>query len=306
MKNNRFDVVIIGGSYAGLSAAMALGRSLRNILVIDSGNPCNKQTPHSHNFLTNDGSRPRVLHDKAKAQVLCYPGVEFIEDKVIDVTPLKDVFEVITESGGTYETRKVLFATGLKDTIPNIPGFADCWGVSILHCPYCHGYEVKGLTTGILGNGDMAYELARLISHWSKDLTIYTNGTSTLNPDQVHALNRHGITVIENAIEAVEHEDGYIKRLYFEDTEPVELKAMFTKLPFVQHCDIPEKLGCKFLNDCFIEVDKTMQTSVPGIYAAGDCLTLFRSVANAVAAGNKAGAMINKVLIDEQFDSANQ
>jgi thioredoxin reductase len=211
------------------------------------------------------------------------------------------LFDVVTEKQERFTARKIIFATGVIDTIPNIEGFAECWGISILHCPYCHGYEVKYKKTGILGNGDTGFELAKTISHWTRDLTIYTNGTSTLNDEQVFQLNNKNIRIVQNEIEAIKHDNGQITQLLFKDTEPESIEALYTKLPFIQQCDIPEKLGCKFTDNGFIEIDKCLATSIPNVYAIGDCLTLQRSVANAVHSGNKVGAIINKELIDEEF-----
>jgi len=301
MAHEKYDVIIIGGSYAGLSAAMSLGRSLRKVLVIDSNNPCNKQTPHSHNFLTNDGVAPAELHEKARLQVLHYPTVEFRAGLVTDVVPDNELFDVVTEKQERFTARKIIFATGVIDTIPNIPGFAECWGISILHCPYCHGYEAKYQKTGILGNGDTGFELAKTISHWTRDLTIYTNGTSTLSPEQVHLLGRKNISIVQNEIDSFSHDNGCIHQIVFKDADPETIQAMYTKLPFVQQCDIPARLGCNMTDGGFIKIDKCLATSIPNIYAVGDCLTLQRSVANAVHSGNKVGAIINKEFIDEEF-----
>lgn len=298
-----YDVVIIGGSYAGLSAALALGRSLRHVLVIDNDNPCNKSAPEAHNFLTNDGVNPCEIRDKAKEQIKHYKTVVFANYTVTNVVKTENNhFKIVSENSKPVKCKKVLFATGITDTLPNIQGFKACWGISILHCPYCHGYEVANKKLGVLGNGDMGYEMAKTICHWAGDLTLFTNGASTLAPEEVLLLNKHNITVIENEITNIVHNNGYITEVQFEDTEPEKLDALFTQLPFVQQCDIPEKLGCEFTDNGFIKVSKTMETSIPGIYAAGDCLTLFRSVANAVAAGNKAGATINKQFISEVFE----
>lgn len=296
-----FDVIIIGGSYAGLSAALSLGRSMRKVLIVDNGNPCNRQTPHSHNFLTNDGNKPEDIREKALDQARQYPTVSFLADTVTDVQPEGSFFKVSAAKGETFTTRKVLFATGVIDTIPHIDGFADCWGKSILHCPYCHGYEVKNRKLGIMANGDIGFEMAKTIKHWAGELVVFTNGTSTLTPEQVQLLNRHNIIVIENAIDAIAHENGFITQIEFTDTEPEKIDALFTQLPFIQQCNIPEKLGCEMTEKGFILIDKCLETTIPGIYAAGDCLSLFRSVAHAVASGNKVGAIINKQLIEEDF-----
>jgi thioredoxin reductase len=300
-QQQKYDVIIVGGSYAGLSAAMSLGRSLRKVLVIDSGTPCNKNTPHSHNFLTNDGSTPCDITERALDQILKYPTVSFVNGYVTDVEQEDELFNVVVQDTTTYTSRRVLFATGVIDTIPNIDGFAECWGISILHCPYCHGYEVKDQKLGILGNGDQGFELAKTISHWSKELILFTNGTSTLTPEQVLQLNKHNIVIVENDIESIIQQEGQIQQLSFKDAQPETLNALFTQLPFIQQCNIPEKLGCQMTDKGFIKIDKCLETSVPGVFAAGDCLTLFRTVANAVASGNKVGAIINKQFIDEEF-----
>src|SRR5690606_19696546 len=166
-ENKVFDVIIIGGSYAGLSAALALGRSLRHVLIIDSGAPCNRQTPHSHNFLTHDGEPPARIATQARDEVLRYDTVRFVQDTATEAVSQEHGFAVTTASGDRYTAQKLLFATGVRDLMPDIPGFADCWGISILHCPYCHGYEVRGRTTGVLANGDTGYELAMFINNWT-------------------------------------------------------------------------------------------------------------------------------------------
>lgn len=139
----KYEVIIIGGSYAGLSAAMALGRALRNVLIIDSGLPCNRQTPYSHNFITQDGEKPNIIAEKAKAQVLKYNTIKFLNDFVVSGKKNENGFVITTKTGEEYISKKLIFATGIKDIMPDIKGFAECWGTSVIHCPYCHGYEVK-------------------------------------------------------------------------------------------------------------------------------------------------------------------
>src|SRR5690606_37550650 len=161
---NYYDVIIVGGSYAGLSAAMALGRSLRKVLVIDSGFPCNRQTPHSHNFITQDGETPFAISQKAREQVMRYPTVRFLDDLALGAAKTATGFTVSTKSGDTFLSRKLITATGIADQLPEIKGFAACWGISVIHCPYCHGYEFRNQRTGILANGDRAFHLASLVS----------------------------------------------------------------------------------------------------------------------------------------------
>ncbi len=158
-----FDVIIIGGSYAGLSAAMTLGRSLRHVLIIDSGLPCNRQTPHSHNFLTRDGETPKAITAIAKEQVLQYPTVQFIEETAITAQELETGFRIVTQSGKAFTALKLIIASGIKDIHPDIEGFTECWGISVIHCPYCHGYEFHHQPTAIMANGERAVHLSILV-----------------------------------------------------------------------------------------------------------------------------------------------
>ena len=163
-KNDPYEIIIIGGSYSGLSAAMALGRALRNVLIIDSAKPCNRQTPHSHNFITQDGAEPAEIARKAREQVLKYDTVAFVYDLVTDCSKNAVGFELTTESGEQYSCEKLIFASGIKDIMPNIKGFSECWGKTVIHCPYCHGYEFKSKKTGIFAPADRAFHLASLVN----------------------------------------------------------------------------------------------------------------------------------------------
>lgn len=301
MDDTNFDVIIVGGSYAGLSAAMALGRSLRRVLVIDNAQPCNAQTPHSHNFITHDGETPAALTERAKAQTLSYPTVSFTAGLAVAVSRKENHFFVSTLEQKTFQGRKVLFATGLRDIMPAIPGFAECWGISVLHCPYCHGYEVRNRPTGVLGDGDMGFELAKLIHHWTKRLTLFTNGPATLTAEQNARLKAHDIRIVEHELKQIEHDQGQVKALRMKNGEAVVLEAIYARPEFSQHCPIPEALGCELTPQKLLKVDSFHRTTVPGVYAAGDNSHPMRSVALAVSAGQFAGASINKDLIEEGF-----
>lgn len=199
-ESNPFDAIVIGGSYSGLSAAMALGRALKNVLVIDSGKPCNAPTPHSHNFLTQDGNTPSGISAIAKKQVQAYDTIRFLNGLAVSAKQTVQGFELKTATNETFRAAKLIFATGITDMMPNIDGFTDCWGKSVLHCPYCHGYEVSNSKTGIMGNGELIIEYAQLISNWTKDLTLYTNGMTTFTSGQRETLYRLHIDVVENEI----------------------------------------------------------------------------------------------------------
>lgn len=296
-----FDVVIIGGSYSGLASAMALGRSLRKTLVIDSGSPCNRQTPYSHNFITQDGRPPLAIAADARKQVEQYPTVTFLNDWAESVVKMPGDFRIETRSGSQFLARKIILATGVKDVMPDIPGFAECWGISVLHCPYCHGYEVRDEKTGILGNGDYAFEFAQLISNWTRDVIIFTNGLSLLTKDQREKLSGHGIRIVETCVTGLEHDSGALANITFADKSSIQLPVLYSKPSFVQHSGIPVALGCELNADGYIQVDAFQKTTVAGVYACGDNATRIRTVANAVAMGTTAGMMVNRELVFENF-----
>jgi thioredoxin reductase len=296
-----FDVIIIGGSYAGLSAAMALGRSLRSTLIIDSGTPCNRQTPHSHNFLTRDGIAPAELAAIAREQVGKYSTVQFVEDLVLTGSKENDFFIIFTASGKEYRGKKLIIATGIKDQMPDIEGFAECWGISVVHCPYCHGYEYHRQKTGLIADSEIAFHLVPMLKNLTHDLTLFTNGKAMITSDQREKLERNNIPVIEKEIARIEHEKGYLENVILSDGTRRPLKALYARLPFTQHTDIPESLGCEITEQGYIRIDMMQKTSVPGIFACGDNTTGLRSVANAVSAGNFTGAVVNKELAEEEF-----
>lgn len=300
-KNSNYDVIIIGGSYAGLAAAMSLGRAMRRVLLIDSGLPCNRQTPHSHNFLSQDGEKPSAIAAEAKAQVLKYDTVNFLNDRASSGRKVDHAFEITTASGASFTAEKLVFATGVKDVMPDIHGFSACWGISVLHCPYCHGYEVKNTKTAIFANGDAAFHYAQLLHNWTKDLTLFTNGKATLTAEQTVKINKHAIPIVEKEIAYLKQEMGYVKQIVFKDESTFEPTVIYARPAFEQHCAIPEMLGCELTEQGLLFVDTFQQTNVPAIYACGDNCSAMRSVANAVATGSLAGAMLNNELTKAEF-----
>ncbi len=298
------DVIIIGGSYAGLSAAMALGRSLRRVLIIDSGLPCNRHTPHSHNFITHDGEKPAAIAAKAKAQVLNYNTVTFHNDLAVSGKKTGKGFSITTQNGAVFTAGKLIFATGVKDIIPDIQGFTACWGISVIHCPYCHGYEMKNVKTGILANGNFAYHYAQLVRNLTKDLAIFTNGKAEFTPEQVEKFTRHNIQIVEKKIVALQHKNGNVQQIVFRDNSTFELTAIYARPDFEQHCRIPETLGCELTEQGLLKADMFQKTTAAGVFACGDNASPMRSVAFAVATGNIAGAMVNNEMAEEELSAA--
>ena len=299
--NNNFEIIIIGGSYSGLSAAMSLGRALRNVLIIDSERPRNKQTPYSHNFLTQDGKTPMQISTLAKEQVSQYKTVKFYSGLAERVAKTEKGFEIRTQSGDLFYSKKLILATGLKDIIPDIKGFAECWGISVIHCPYCHGYEVKNEKTGILGNGDYGFEFSRLVNSWTKDLTLYTNGKSTLTTEQTEKLRKHNISVVEDGIDCFEQINGKIQNIVFNDNSKTSITAIYARPELVQHSEIPAQLGCELTEQGIVKVDAAQKTTIYGVFACGDNSNSSRDIALAISTGMVAGGTCNKEIIQEEF-----
>jgi thioredoxin reductase len=294
-------MIIVGGSYAGLAAGMALGRALKKVLIIDDGKPCNRQTPHSHNFITHDGKTPTEIAALAKKQLEIYDSIAFFGGLAIIGRKTKDGFEIQVESGETFAATKLIFATGIRDILPGIDGLAACWGITVLHCPYCHGYEIRNEKTGIIGNGESGFDLSRLISNWTNDLILFTNGYSTCTAEQTGKLKNHSIKIIEDEIERLDHNNGYLQNIIFKNGRESSVKALYASAKFEQHCTIPQSLGCTFTDEGYIQVDPFQETAVAGVFACGDNTTRMRTVANAVAMGTTAGMTASRKMILEDF-----
>ncbi|WP_420461193.1 NAD(P)/FAD-dependent oxidoreductase [Neolewinella sp.] len=293
MRTN-FDVIVIGGSYAGLSAAMVLGRSLRHTLIIDGGDPCNKRTPYAHNFITHDGESPLEIAARAREQVLAYEYVSRIEDQATELDGEDGAFILGTTTGTTYTAKKVVFATGLHDGLPDIPGVLECWGKTAIHCPYCHGYEIRGQPTGLLLNNDHVPFMTRLIGNLTDELTLFTNGPANFDVQEIEG---SGVRVMQQSIDELQHEDGNLRAVCLADGTAVPLTAFYLHPHLSQRCALPEAVGCTLDEDGFLQVDDRGLTTIAGIYAAGDCTTMMRSVAYATGSGNKVGAMVNAGLL---------
>lgn len=298
--SNHFDVIIIGGSYAGLSAAMALGRSLRKVLILDSGSPCNAQTPHSHNFITQDGKKPAEISRLALEQVLKYDTVKLIKEQAIKAEKTDSGFDISTGSE-EFSAEKIILATGIRDILPGIIGLKECWGISVIHCPYCHGYEFRHRKTGIMANGDRAFHIAGLVKNLTDDLTVFTNGEPEFSEEQFNKLTENNIPVIEDPVSEIIHHGGNLSEIILSNGISFPMDALYASLLFQQHSDIAAQLDCELTETGHIRVDSFQKTNIDGVFACGDNASPMRSVANAVYAGNVAGAMVNHQLVQEAF-----
>ncbi|SOD14086.1 NAD(P)/FAD-dependent oxidoreductase [Pedobacter xixiisoli] len=290
MREPQFDTIIIGGSYAGLSAALSLGRLSKQVMIIDAGNPCNQTAPKSYNFLTQNGNIPKKILEVARQQVLAYTGVNFRNDQVIKLQGTDGDFEVFTKAGHSFSAKKVLFATGVRDILPRISGYSNCWGISIVHCPYCHGYEFSGKTAAIYAVGESARQLVNLLSPMHPNLTLIGR-----NGDQDFEFGDK-VKMINQEISSIHHLNGQLSAVTFDNGNRLDIEVLYTDPNFEQHSDLPEAIGLKMTDKNLIYIGSNQQTSIAGIYACGDCTSLMRSIASAVASGNLAGAIINKAL----------
>lgn len=296
-----FDAVVVGGSTAGLNAALLLGRSMRRTLVIDAGKPCNRTAPHAHNLLTRDGIPPDQLLSLAREQALHYPTISLLTDTVLTAETGPTGFVLTTAGGHRLQTRKLLLATGVQDELLPIPGFAECWGRSVLHCPYCHGYEVRTDRLGVLANGPIAADMVPLIHHWSQRLTLFTNGPATLTQPQRQLIDRLEVPLIETPVAALAHQYGYLSAMHLTDGTSHPLDALFSRVPFRQSGNLAEQLGCALTETGLVQTDAYGHSTVPGVWVAGDASSPMRSLSAAAAAGAAAAAFLNRALISDDL-----
>lgn len=298
------DVVIIGGGTAGLSAALVLGRARRNVLVLDGGQPRNAPAAAAHGVFTREGTPPLELLQIARDQLRGYPSVEIREGTAVSVDAGIDDFHVMTVSGERIQARKLLLAYGLADSLPEIAGLNEFWGESVLHCPYCHGWEVRDEPLAYIANGPVATEFGALLLGWSRDLVLCTNGPADLTAEQREQLSRNGVEVREQRIISVEGEGRKVRAIRFEDGRVLLRSALFVRPTVRPQMDFSVVLGCEQTEAGFVKADELGRTSVPGVFAAGDLVTAFQQVIRAAATGATAAAGINHSLAAEDFAKA--
>jgi thioredoxin reductase len=295
------DAVIIGGGAAGLTAALYLGRFRRRVVVVDTGKQANRVSHAAHGFFTRDGTAPSELIRIGREQLRAYETVSLQSNEVIEISPNEKHFSITLDDGSSLTTRKVLLATGLKDTLPSVPGIEQFWGTSVFHCPYCDGWEMRDQPLAILDDGAHALHVAKLLRVLTADLVVCTNGGSLLTEAERAALDTYGVQVIDTLIRQLEGNDGQVEAIVFADGQRLPRKAIFTGITSAQHAPFASQLGCEMLSEHLVKIDELGRTSVAGVYAAGDLATRFRQVAMAVAQGASAASGINTDLIAEDF-----
>jgi thioredoxin reductase len=309
-----YDVVIVGGGAAGLSAALVLGRARRRVVVVDAGRPRNAPAAHMQGFLGSDGLPPAELLERGRSEIAGY-GVQQVAGTVADIahcenthrSPSRRRFQISLDDGALLETRAVLVTTGLVDKIPDIPGVRERWGRDLLHCPYCHGYEVRDEPVGVLA-GDSATTAeclahAHIIRQWSDDVVFFANG-ATLTATQREQLVARAIGVVDEPVVSLAIDDDHLSGVVVAGGRVVPRTAVFVRPQFAPNDSLLVDLGCDVRDTGWVSVDATGATSVPGIWAAGNATNPRAQVITAAGEGSAAAIAINNSLVEEDIPIA--
>lgn len=316
ISGERYDVVVIGGGAAGLSGALALARARRSVLVIDGGRPRNAPAAHMHNFLSRDGLAPAELLAIGRAEVSSYGG-QIVAGDVASVERLGDPadkggFRVTLADGRAVEARRLLVATGLVDELPDLPGVAERWGRDVLHCPYCHGWEVRDQAIGVLGTGPQAAHVALLFRQWSDDIILFQHSAPALSEEQRAQLTARDIRIVEGEVAELVIEADRLAGVRLRSGAIFPRQAVVVSTRMIARAEVLRGLGLEptaqeFAGSVvatYIAVDQMGATAAPGVWAAGNIADPYAQVIGAAAAGTKAGAAINADLIAEEAAQA--
>ena len=299
MSPQHFDVIVVGGSYAGLSAAMPLARARRSLLIIDAGQRRNQTVERAHGFLGHDGKDPAVIAALGREQVLAYPNVQwreaFAEQVRREAGHDGDRFVVTCNDGASVSADRLVLATGLTDELPDIPGLAERWGKTVFNCPYCDGYELDLGHVGVIGTGSVSVHEAMMLTDWGT-VTLFTNGCVDLQAEESAQLQARGVTVVAGAVASIDEHATVVMT----DGRRVALRGLFVAPRQRMTSALPEQLGCTLEEGpfgCFIRTDACKATDVPGVFACGDTARATHSLASAVGDGFQAGVAVHQSLV---------
>ncbi|NHV26312.1 NAD(P)/FAD-dependent oxidoreductase [Burkholderia sp. D-99] len=298
--HDHHEVIVIGGSFAGLSAAMQLARARRRVLVIDAGRPRNRFAAHAHGFFGQDGKPPAQIVEEAAAQLAAYPTVQRLEGDVRTAERDADGrFHVTLADGSRASADRLILATGIRDELPALPGLAERWGVSVLHCPYCHGYEVSGQRLGVLATHPLSVHHAILIPDWGPT-TWFTQGVVEANQEEAALLDARGVRIERSPVVEILGDAPRIEALRLADGQVVSIDALFVGARTAMASDLAQQLGCAFEDGplgAVVRVDAGKETSVAGVFVAGDASTPMTNATFASASGVMAGVAAHRSLI---------
>jgi thioredoxin reductase len=295
---SEYDVAVIGGGAAGLSAALVLSRARRKVLVLDAGSPRNAPAAHMHGYLSRDGLPPSDLLAAGRREVAGYGGT-IREGNATEIVPDgRTGFGILLADGSRISARRVLVATGLRDELPDIPGLRDRWARDVLHCPYCHGHEVRDRQLGIIGSSSDAVRYAQIVRQWSHDVA-YFDVAGTLTPAHRAELTARAIGIVEGVIEELVLDQDQLRGVRMDDGCVVPRDALFVPPRFVPTDHLLVGVGCAVNGDGWVSVDATGRTSVGGVWAAGNVVDPRAQVITAAGAGSAAAIAINADLVDD-------
>jgi thioredoxin reductase len=300
MTSMGYDVVVVGGGAAGLSAALVLGRARRRVAVVDAGAPRNAPAAHMQGFLSRDGMPPADLLAAGRDEVIGY-GVDVIDDRVLGIDP---GFAIRLAGGEMLKARRVLIATGVRDELPDIPGVHERWGRDLLHCPYCHGWEVRDQPVGVLGTRPDAVQHGLLVRQWSDDVVFFVH-TLDLGSDELARLEARGVQIVRGEVARLVVESDRLTGVGLADGRLVPRTAVFIRPVNVPHPDdLLAPLGCDMDPAGFPIVDSSGRTSVAGVWAAGNVVDPRLQVITSAGAGSAAAIAINGDLVQEDVERA--
>lgn len=297
----QFDAIVIGGSFAGLSAALHIARARRSVCVIDAVSPRNRFADASHGFFGQDGSAPLTMIANARAQLQAYPTIRMVMGEASAARRINGGFEVAIGDGETLTAVKLVLAFGIRDMLPNIPGLAERWGRSVLHCPYCHGFEYAGRQLGVLQTLPVSLHQALLLADWGPT-TLYLNGGDGPDADTLAKLRRRDVTIEPARITALDGEGVHLSSLHLENGREAHINALYIAPRTRLNSAIAEQLGCALDEGPFgpvIRTDPAKLTSVSGVYAAGDAARVPHNATWAAADGVTAGTSLHQALVFE-------
>lgn len=294
-----YDVAIVGGSFAGLSAAMQLARARRRVLLIDAGRPRNRYAAHAHGFFGQDGVPPAQIVATAAAQLLKYPTVTLVNGEALEACGRAGDFHVELADGSRSRARRLILATGIRDRLPALPGLQARWGISVLHCPYCHGYEVGGRRLGVLATHALSIHQAILIPDWGPT-TWFTQGVVEPSEEEAALLRTRQVSIERTPVAQVLGDVPAIEALRLVDGRVVPIEALFVGARTEMASDLAVQLGCALDEGPLgpvIRVDAFKETTVPGVFAAGDASTAMTNATFASASGVAAGVGAHRSLV---------
>lgn len=293
------DVVIVGGSFAGLTAALQLGRALRRVTVLDTGLPRNRYAAHAHGVFGHDGASPADLLATARRQLAPYASVRLVKARADSVSGRADDFAILTDDGETLRARRLILSYGIVDQFPALPGFAESWGKSVVHCPYCHGYEIAGQRWGQIYFSPMSLHGTTLYGDWTDKLTLFSDGHD-IPADERQRLAARGVSFVDGKVTAIEQVDGQVRAVITDGAVRTELDALFAHPRIRPSAGLHEQLGLETVETPFgiaVKVGERQATSRDGVFAAGDLVSPMHSITIATYTGAMAGVAAQQSML---------